>query len=79
MAAPCRHDLLSLVSRRGARCTRLHGWSKQSAVEAVEKRMPKRVKRKRRIETDDGSDAGMEEYYDCECRDAVALFVCAWL
>eukprot|EP00891_Asterochloris_glomerata_P001402 jgi/Astpho2/1402/fgenesh1_pm.00025_%23_10_t len=36
----------------------------QAAVEAVEKRMPKRVKRKRRIETDDGSDAGMEEYYD---------------
>ena len=52
----------------------------QAAVEAVEKRMPKRVKRKRRIETDDGSDAGMEEYYDCECQDAVvALSVCAWL
>lgn len=33
---------------------------KTSAVAAVEKRMPKRLKRKRAIETDDGSNAGME-------------------
>jgi len=34
------------------------------AVEAVEKRMPKRVKRKRPILTDEGLEAGMEEYFD---------------
>ncbi len=33
---------------------------KVSAVAAVQKRMPKRIKRKRPIETDDGSNAGME-------------------
>ena len=33
---------------------------KSSAVAAVEKRMPKRIKRKRPIETEDGSNAGME-------------------
>ena len=33
---------------------------KTSAVAAVEKRMPKRIKRKRAIETEDGSNAGME-------------------
>ncbi len=26
--------------------------------------MPKRLKKKRRIQTDEGLDAGMEEYYD---------------
>jgi len=31
---------------------------------AVERRMPKRIKRKRPIATEDGGDAGMEEYYD---------------
>ena len=36
----------------------------QAAVEAVERKMPKRVKRKRKVETPDGLDAGMEEYYD---------------
>ena len=36
----------------------------QAAVEAVERKMPKRLKRKRRIQTDEGLDAGMEEYYD---------------
>lgn len=36
----------------------------QTAVEAVERKMPKRLKRKRKIQTDDGLDAGMEEYYD---------------
>lgn len=35
-----------------------------SAVEAVERKMPKRVKRKRPIVTDDGLEAGMEEYFD---------------
>eukprot|EP00271_Cylindrocystis_brebissonii_P015645 TRINITY_DN385_c0_g6_i1.p1 TRINITY_DN385_c0_g6~~TRINITY_DN385_c0_g6_i1.p1 ORF type:complete len:750 (+),score=202.63 TRINITY_DN385_c0_g6_i1:187-2436(+) len=33
-------------------------------VEAVEKKMPKRVKRKRPITADDGSQGGFEEYYD---------------
>ena len=33
---------------------------KATAVEAVERRMPKRIKKKRRITTDDGLDAGME-------------------
>ena len=36
----------------------------QAAVEAVERKMPRRLKRKRKIQTDDGLDAGMEEYYD---------------
>ena len=36
----------------------------QAAVEAVERKMPKRLKRKRKIQTEDGLDAGMEEYYD---------------
>lgn len=36
----------------------------QAAVQAVERKMPKRIKRKRKIETDDGMDAGMEEYFD---------------
>lgn len=31
-----------------------------AAVAAVERRMPKRIKRKRPIETDEGLDAGME-------------------
>lgn len=33
-----------------------------NAVAAVEKRMPKKIKRKRPIETDDGSNVGMEVY-----------------
>lgn len=37
---------------------------RESSVLAVEKKMPKRVKRKRPIVTDDGLEAGMEEYYD---------------
>ena len=36
----------------------------QAAVDAVERKMPKRLKRKRKVQTDDGLDAGMEEYYD---------------
>jgi hypothetical protein len=31
-------------------------------VAAVEKKMPRAVKRKRRVVTEDGIDAGMEEY-----------------
>ncbi|GMH39793.1 hypothetical protein BSKO_07691 [Bryopsis sp. KO-2023] len=34
------------------------------AVDAVTKKMPKRVKRKRAVVTEDGMEAGMEEYYD---------------
>ena len=34
------------------------------AVAAVEKKMPKKVKRKRPILTDEGLEAGFEEYYD---------------
>ncbi|KAK9845191.1 hypothetical protein WJX84_006146 [Apatococcus fuscideae] len=37
---------------------------RQAALQAVEKRMPRRVKRKRPIITDDGLEAGMEEYFD---------------
>ena len=33
-------------------------------VERVEKKMPRRVKRKRAIFADDGAPAGQEEYYD---------------
>jgi crooked neck len=36
----------------------------QTAVEAVERKMPKKLKKKRKIQTDEGMDAGMEEYYD---------------
>uniref|UniRef100_A0A061QTJ9 Crooked neck n=1 Tax=Tetraselmis sp. GSL018 TaxID=582737 RepID=A0A061QTJ9_9CHLO len=40
------------------------GEASSSAVEAVERRLPRRIKRKRPILTDDGLEAGMEEYYD---------------
>ncbi len=33
-------------------------------VEAVQKKMPKRVKRKRPVRTEDGLEVGQEEYYD---------------
>jgi crooked neck len=33
-------------------------------VEVVQKKMPKRVKRKRPVRTDDGMEVGQEEYYD---------------
>ncbi len=36
-----------------------------AAVAAVEKKMPRAVKRKRRVVTEDGIDAGMEEYLVC--------------
>lgn len=35
---------------------------KARAVEAVQRKMPRAVKRKRRVLTEDGMDAGMEEY-----------------
>lgn len=35
---------------------------KDNAVNAVSRRMPKRIKRKRPIETDDGSNVGMEVF-----------------
>ena len=35
-----------------------------SGVAAVERKMPKRVKRKRALVGDDGSEEGFEEYYD---------------
>lgn len=34
------------------------------AISEVEKKFPKKVKKKRPIFTEDGSEAGMEEYYD---------------
>eukprot|EP00884_Botryococcus_braunii_P014025 jgi/Botrbrau1/22623/Bobra.176_1s0051.1 len=37
---------------------------RQQGLEAVERKMPKRVKRKRPILTEDGFEAGMEEYFD---------------
>lgn len=33
-------------------------------MEVVEGKMPKQVKRKRRVVLEDGTDAGMEEYID---------------
>jgi crooked neck len=33
---------------------------REAGVQAVEKRLPKRIKRKRPIETEEGLDAGME-------------------
>ena len=33
-------------------------------LEVVQKKMPKRVKRKRPIRTEDGMEVGQEEYYD---------------
>ena len=41
-----------------------HASTGAAGAEAVERRMPKRIKRKRPIVTEDGSDAGMEEYFD---------------
>mmetsp|Transcript_35189 Transcript_35189/g.67252 ORF Transcript_35189/g.67252 Transcript_35189/m.67252 type:complete len:729 (-) Transcript_35189:192-2378(-) len=38
--------------------------SSPEAMEAVSKKMPRRVKRKRAVTTEDGTPAGMEEYYD---------------
>lgn len=38
--------------------------SSQEALESVTKKMPRRVKRKRPIHTEDGTAVGMEEYYD---------------
>lgn len=35
-----------------------------TCVETVTKKMPKRVKRKRPVKTDDGLEVGQEEYYD---------------
>ncbi|KAJ1346073.1 Crooked neck-like protein 1 [Parelaphostrongylus tenuis] len=35
-----------------------------SAIHKVENMMPRRVKKRRQIQTDDGVDAGWEEYYD---------------
>jgi len=41
------------------------GFGSKDAVEAVEKKLPKKVKRKRPILLDDGTETGgMEEYYD---------------
>ncbi len=37
---------------------------RRAAVAAVQAKMPKQVKRKRRVVTEDGMDAGMEEYID---------------
>jgi crooked neck len=37
---------------------------KKELIDVVDKKMPKRVKRKRPMYTEDGEDAGMEEYYD---------------
>lgn len=34
------------------------------AIENVEKQIPKKVKKRRKIQTEDGSDAGWEEYFD---------------
>merc|ERR1712048_1165759 len=31
---------------------------------AIDKRMPKKVKKRRKVQTEDGSDAGWEEYFD---------------
>ena len=40
------------------------GGAGSAAALAVEKKMPRRVKRKRPIYTEDGTPAGQEEYYD---------------
>ncbi|XP_046859384.1 crooked neck-like protein 1 [Xenia sp. Carnegie-2017] len=36
----------------------------EESLEVVQKKMPRKVKKRRKIETDDGSDAGWEEFYD---------------
>ncbi|XP_070577296.1 crooked neck-like protein 1 [Ptychodera flava] len=35
-----------------------------SSLKKVQEQMPKKVKRRRKVQTEDGSDAGWEEYYD---------------
>ena len=44
--------------------TQLSGDGAPSGVAAVERKMPKRIKRKRMLLADDGSEEGFEEYYD---------------
>ncbi|XP_065052409.1 crooked neck-like protein 1 [Rhopilema esculentum] len=41
-----------------------HKHGDESSQAAIEKKMPKKVKKRRKVQTDDGSDAGWEEYYD---------------
>ncbi|XP_029196374.1 crooked neck-like protein 1 [Acropora millepora] len=36
----------------------------ETTQEKIKKKMPRRVKKRRKIQTDDGSDAGWEEFYD---------------
>jgi crooked neck len=45
-----------------AQCARERG--DQAALERIGPMMPKRVKKKRAIVADDGTDGGWEEYYD---------------
>jgi crooked neck len=46
-----------------------------ASLQSVEARLPKRVKRRRALLSEDGTPAGMEEYYDYMCAPVCALFV----
>ncbi|CAG2175851.1 unnamed protein product [Oppiella nova] len=41
-----------------------HQYGTDSTRDAVNRQMPKKVKKRRKMQTNDGSDAGWEEYYD---------------
>jgi len=46
------------------RCTTGEDEVRARAVEAVQKKRPSRVKRKRPVNTPDGAEVGVEEFYD---------------
>jgi crooked neck len=45
-------------------CRGITGSARETAVHAVEQKVPRRVKKKRRVEGPEGADLGMEEYLD---------------
>ncbi|PIK60199.1 putative crooked neck-like protein 1 isoform X2 [Apostichopus japonicus] len=65
------HRRLKNADEKEERLVLLEAWKDfeeelgtEDSLENVQKLMPKRVKKRRQIETEDGSDAGWEEYYD---------------
>lgn len=65
------HKALQHSDEKEERLMLLEAWKayeeehgSEETMAAVEKEMPKRVKKRRKLTRDDGSDAGWEEYYD---------------
>lgn len=62
---------LRSVEEKEERVMLLEAWKEfetehgnDTSQERIKKKMPRRVKKRRKVQTDDGSDAGWEEYYD---------------